>query len=249
MTKRQFMEELRSSLEGMVSQAVIQENMNYYEDYINEQIRNGKNEQDVLNELGNEKNQVPVLELPSQTDEIKEIMDKNVFDESIRRRGICLVGFVVESVTLDEESSKKIDQYELSSNQYMQQGVLTGAYANAVQEAAKNSGGAMNGFMGIGMMNMASNGIIGGTANGPWQKSQRQEGSDQQSKDAVSTTEETEKISTTSCEWVCECGTKNTGKFCSNCGKKYEKNIVCPKCGTVNEMKSKFCSECGEKLQ
>jgi len=35
MTKRQFMEELRSSLEGMVSQAVIQENMNYYEDYIN----------------------------------------------------------------------------------------------------------------------------------------------------------------------------------------------------------------------
>ena len=34
MTKRQFMEELRSSLEGMVSQAVIQENMNYYEDYI-----------------------------------------------------------------------------------------------------------------------------------------------------------------------------------------------------------------------
>ena len=52
MTKRQFMEELRSSLEGMVSQVVIQENMNYYEDYINEQIRNGKNEQDVLNELG-----------------------------------------------------------------------------------------------------------------------------------------------------------------------------------------------------
>lgn len=52
MTKRQFMEELRSSLEGMVSQVVIQENMNYYEDYINEQIQNGKNEQDVLNELG-----------------------------------------------------------------------------------------------------------------------------------------------------------------------------------------------------
>ena len=47
MTKRQFMEGLRSSLEGMVSQAVIQENMNYYEDYINEQIRNGKNEQDL----------------------------------------------------------------------------------------------------------------------------------------------------------------------------------------------------------
>ena len=117
--------------------------------------------QNVLNELGNSEHKVPVLEIPSQTDEIKELMDKYVFDEPIRKRGIALVGFIVESVTLDDESNKKIDQYELSSNAYMQQGTLTGAYANAVQEAAKNSNGAMNGFMGIGMMNMASNGVIG----------------------------------------------------------------------------------------
>lgn len=208
--------------------------------------------QNVLNELGSKKNQVPVLELPSQTDEIKEIMDKNVFDEPIRRRGICLVGFVVEAVSLDEESSKKIDQYELSSNPYMQQGALTGAYANAVQDAAKNSGGAMNGFMGIGMMNMASNGIAGGAANGPWQNTQNQVVTNQQTQNvasqvnSVTTTEE--KLNTSN-EWVCECGTKNTGKFCSNCGKKHETNRVCPKCGTVNEITSKFCNECGEKLQ
>ncbi len=208
--------------------------------------------QNVLNELGSKKNQVPVLELPSQTDEIKEIMDKNVFDEPIRRRGICLVGFVVEAVSLDEESSKKIDQYELSSNPYMQQGALTGAYANAVQDAAKNSGGAMNGFMGIGMMNMASNGIVGGAANGPWQNAQNQVTTNQQTQNvapqvnSVTTTEE--KLNTSN-EWVCECGTKNTGKFCSNCGKKHETNRVCPKCGTVNEITSKFCNECGEKLQ
>ena len=54
----------------------------------------------------------------------------------------------------------------------MQQGTLTGAYANAVQDAAKNSNGAMNGFMGIGMMNMASNGMVGGVATGPWQNTQ-----------------------------------------------------------------------------
>ena len=70
--------------------------------------------QNVLNELGNSEHKVPVLELPSQTDEIKEIMEKNVYDEPIRRRGICLTGFVVESVTLDEESERKIDSYELS---------------------------------------------------------------------------------------------------------------------------------------
>lgn len=53
MTKKQFMEELRSSLEGIVSPYVVQENLNYYEKYINEQIQHGRTEQEVLNELGN----------------------------------------------------------------------------------------------------------------------------------------------------------------------------------------------------
>ena len=78
--------------------------------------------QNVLNELGTEAHKTPVLELPSATDEIKKAMDEKVFDQPIRDRGINIVGFVVESVTLDDESNKKIDQYELSSNAYMQQG-------------------------------------------------------------------------------------------------------------------------------
>lgn len=49
-------------------------------------------------------------------------MDENVFDEPIRKRGIKLNGFAVESVTLDEESERKIDQYELSANANIQQG-------------------------------------------------------------------------------------------------------------------------------
>ena len=53
MTKKQFMEELRSSLEGMVSPMVMQQNLNYYENYINKQIKNRRTEADVLNELGN----------------------------------------------------------------------------------------------------------------------------------------------------------------------------------------------------
>lgn len=52
MTKKQFIEELKSSLEGMVSPMVLQQNVNYYENYIDEQIRNGRMETEVLNELG-----------------------------------------------------------------------------------------------------------------------------------------------------------------------------------------------------
>lgn len=138
--------------------------------------------QNVLNELGNSDYKVPVLELPSQTDEIKELMDQKVFDEPIRRRGISILGFAVESVTLDDESEKKIDSYELSSNAFMQQGTLVNAYSNAVQDAAKNANGAANGFMGIGMMNMSSGGTVSGATTGPWQNTENSVAKEQETK-------------------------------------------------------------------
>ena len=108
----------------------------------------------VLNSLSEDQYKIEALALPNKTDEIKDIMAKENFDGPIINRGISIVSFAVESVTLTEESKNKIDQYELAGDQYQQQGVLTDAYANAVQEAAKNSNGAMTGFMGMGMMGM-----------------------------------------------------------------------------------------------
>lgn len=159
--------------------------------------------QNVLNALGNSANKVPVLELPSSTEKIKNLMDQNIFDAQIRDRGLNIVGFVVESVTLDEESNKKIDNYELSSNAQMQQGTLTGAYANAVVDAANNANGAMNGFMGVGMMNMASNGVFGGAVNNANSQAQAQQ------------------VQNTPGEFCPNCGTKSVGgNFCTNCGTK-----------------------------
>ena len=198
--------------------------------------------QNVLNELGNSKNKIPVLELPSQTDEIKEMMDEKVFDEPIRRRGISLVGFAVESVTLDDESAKKIDDYELSSNAHMQQGRLVGAYADAVKDAANNAKGAANGFMGIGMMNMASGGVMGGTAAGPWQNTEGTPTTPVQT-----SKEQKEEIP----EWKCSCGAKNNGKFCTECGEKKPATYKCDKCGWEPKDKTvppKFCPECGDKF-
>ena len=122
--------------------------------------------QNVLNELGSSAHKTPVLELPSATDEIKTAMDAKVFDQPIRDRGISLIGFVIESVTLDDESNKKIDQYELSSNAYMQQGKLVGSFGDAVVDAANNPNGAMNGMMGVGMVGMASGGMMQGAVAG-----------------------------------------------------------------------------------
>ncbi len=206
--------------------------------------------QNVLNELGNSVHKVPVLELPSQTDEIKSIMNEKVFDEPIRDRGLELISFVVESVTLDEESEKKIDQYELSSNAFMQQGALVGAYANAVQDAANNSNGSSNGFMGIGMMNMASGGVMGGATQGPWQQNQNNNGTAQNVQQPSNPQQESAQQQTSQSEtWTCpNCKSTVSGKFCPECGTKKVEKLLCKKCGAELSSTAKFCPECGEKL-
>ena len=195
--------------------------------------------QNVLNELGNSEHKTPVLELPSSTDEIKKIMDEKVFDQPIRDRGLSIVGFVVESVTLDEESEKKIDNYELSSNSFMQQGTLVGAYANAVQDAANNAGGAMNGFMGVGMMNMASGSMFGAAQQNaaqanPYQGAYNSQGqplhpgvvahsenAEMLDNDAPAIVGNAPAEGAAPMAFCPNCGTKNNGfNFCSNCGTK-----------------------------
>ena len=168
--------------------------------------------QNVLNELGNSVHKVPVLELPSATDEIKTTMDEKVFDQPIRDRGLSLVGFVVESVTLDDESNEKIDKYELSANSFMQQGSLVGDYGKAVKDAANNPNGAATGLMGVGMMNMASGGMVGGTAAGAFQNPGYSVAGQNNAGVAAPAPE--------GAKFCPDCGTPNNGsKFCPNCGK------------------------------
>ncbi len=52
MTKEEFLDELRSSLSGNVSAKVINDNLNYYENFINTQLRKGRGIDEILEELG-----------------------------------------------------------------------------------------------------------------------------------------------------------------------------------------------------
>ncbi|MBO4980619.1 MAG: DUF1700 domain-containing protein [Lachnospiraceae bacterium] len=52
MSKQEFLDRLRAALNGRVPAAVVTENINYYEDYINTEIRKGRSEAEVMDSLG-----------------------------------------------------------------------------------------------------------------------------------------------------------------------------------------------------
>lgn len=52
MTRQEFLDELREALQGDISQARINENVNYYNNYIIEESRKGRTEDEVIAALG-----------------------------------------------------------------------------------------------------------------------------------------------------------------------------------------------------
>jgi len=195
----------------------------------------------VLNGLGSDKYKIEALELPNKTDEIKQIMDQEVFDAPIRERGIKLVSFIVESLTLDEESEDKIDKYEIGGDAYQQQGSLVGAYSEGVVDAANNPNGAMNGFVGVGMMNMAGNGAFSGATAGAFNSAPPM----QPNPEALNQNQATTTNVATNGVACTKCGMTVTGKFCGNCGTPAPTKKFCTDCGT--EVTGNFCSNCGKK--
>lgn len=208
----------------------------YRKDELLEQMRSEVMDsfEKVLNQLGCV-NKIPVRSLPSQKDKVKEIMAEGNYDEAIQKRGISIIGFNIESVSLDEESQEKINNYELSSNVYMQQGTMVGAYAQSMKDAANNPNGATNGFVGVGMANMASGGMMGGATTSPWQNATPA----QNNSNNTATTE----------AWECpNCKKQVNGNFCSDCGTKKPEKAFCPNCGKKVDKDTKFCPDCGTKL-
>lgn len=52
MTKHEFIDKLKNALESDLNSSAVQEHVNYYNDYISNEIRNGRSESDVIAELG-----------------------------------------------------------------------------------------------------------------------------------------------------------------------------------------------------
>lgn len=169
--------------------------------------------------------------LPGHTTEIASALNDELSAKWSDLRGISVISFGVSSVTASEEDEKMIKELQRNAtlkNPAMAAATLTAAQADAMKAAAANeSTGPMMAFAGMNMANMAG----GMNANTLYQMAGVQSQPVQQAAPAAN-------------EWTCACGTKNTGKFCSNCGtpKPEDSSWTCS-CGTVNT--GKFCSNCG----
>lgn len=170
--------------------------------------------------------------LPGHTVELTDIMNDVLSKKWGELRGLTIYSIGINSITApkeDEDMIKELQKSAVLKDPTMGAATLTAAQAQAMKDAAKNSAGAMTGFMGYGMAANAGGGT--NTAN-LYEMGKRAE---------------EEKAAKAAAEgaWTCECGTVNTGKFCSECGKaKPESGKWVCSCGTENT--GKFCSECGK---
>ena len=124
-------------------------------------------------------------------------------------RGVEIVSFGINSVKASEEDEAMIKELQKNAvfrNANMAAAHLVGAQAQAMQDAAKNQGGAFTGFMG---MNMAQQG-------GGINASQLfQMGAQQAPQQAAP-------VQPSANAWKCACGATATGKFCPECGDPFD---------------------------
>ena len=180
----------------------------------------------------------------SKARELGKYMSTTLDEEWNQTRGMEIQAVGIASVSYDEQSQKLINMRNegamLGGDASVLRGMAVKNLTEGVRDAGSNAGGAMAGFMGVGMgmqqFNTSMEGLnqmtagMAGTAQAAPQQTAAQP---QQSAPAGN-------------QWTCECGTVNTGKFCSECGKPAPAPVrswTC-ECGTVNT--GKFCSECGK---
>ena len=174
--------------------------------------------------------------LPGYAEELSEAMNEALSKKWGEIRGLKVVSIGLNPITLPEEDAELIKQAQRTAmmrDPNMAAATLVGAQSDAMRAAASNEGGAMTGFMGLGMAQNAG----GMNAQNLFAMGQQQQQQQQQ--------QEAPPVQPAQGGWTCSCGTQNTGKFCSNCGSQQPAPAGGWKCSCGTDNTGKFCSNCG----
>ena len=179
-------------------------------------------------------------QIPAHTREVRDALNVELKNDW-GKRGIEVFSMNIGVPSIPEEQRAKITEWEETSmtlNPNVGAARMVGGQISAMNKAAENEGGAMTGFMGMGMaMNAGGNSAAQNLyAMGATQPVQQQTPAAPAPAAVVG--------------WTCpKCGKAGqTGKFCADCGAARPEEAsywTCPKCGA--KCTGKFCPECGEK--
>ncbi len=177
-------------------------------------------------------------QLANHNDDICNAMNETLSQKWGELRGIKIVSVALNPVTLPPEDAEMLKTAQYTArlqNPGLAGAELVGAQADAMRAAASNEGGAMNGFIGMGMAMNAGGGM---NAQQFFQMNQQQQA--QQAQTPVSAQAD---------GWKCACGAMAQGKFCPECGaKKPEPQAANSwKCACGEVVTGNFCPECGAK--
>ncbi len=172
-------------------------------------------------------------EVMAHTKDIADALNEELSAEWRQMRGIEIVAFGINSISLSDEDREYISSLQraaVNRDPTMAAANITAAQAQAMRDAANNPGGAAVGFMGMGMANAA----------GGMNAANLYTMGAQQAPAPVAAAG----------GWTCSCGAQNAGKFCSQCGQPKPEPApagdqwTCPTCGNANS--GKFCPQCGQ---
>ena len=187
--------------------------------------------------------------IPSKGTVLSKHMSQ-ILDETWKElRGMEVLAVGIASISYDDESKKLINmrnQGAMLGDPTVREGYVQGSIARGMEAAGSNQAGAGMAFMGMGMGMNAMGGFMGQASQNNMQQMQMQQQAAQQAAQQQGAVAGGAKAAG---EWFCtECGHKNTGKFCSECGGAKPAGNGCPSCGAEMKAGAKFCSECGAKL-
>lgn len=177
--------------------------------------------------------------IPGHTMELSQALNTALTEKWRNLRGLEVVSVAINSLSApreDEEMIRNLQRKAVMRDPGMAGAALVSAQADAMTAAASNEGGAMTGFMGLGMAQQA-----GGI------NAQQLFAMNQQNQAAQAPPPAPAPASAPSAggaSWTCTCGVANTGRFCADCGtpRPQDENWTCG-CGLANT--GRFCSDCG----
>ncbi len=190
---------------------------------------------------------IRVSHVASKGRELSKYMATILDEEWNEMRGMQIQSVGISSISYDDSSKELINMRNkgaMLGDPSVREGYVQGSVARGIEAAGSNEGGSTGAFIGMGMGMQAGGGFMGAA-------SQSNQNQMEQQKAANANTNNSNNANEAGANsWFCtECGAKNTGKFCADCGAPRAASASCSNCGfTPTGEIPKFCPECGNKF-